>query len=122
MGDEDRRVLLDFGKLQLRGEIFPGPIGERFLESLPREIALQHWGDESYGGIGVDLGQQNPVPDIPPGGLAYTGKGRYLCIFYGQRPAWPVEYIGRITDDWRALRDNRFSTVTVRRENQGAAD
>lgn len=121
MSGDNRRVLLDFGKLQLHAEIFPGPVGDRFLEALPCGITLQHWGEESYGSIGVDLGENNPLPEILPGGLAYTERGRYLCIFYGQRPAWPVEYIGRIMDDWRVLRDNRFPAVTVRRAVTGGS-
>ena len=52
-----------------------------------------------YGSIGKDFGTEDPVSTIPSGGLAYTNRGNYLCIFYGQTPAWPVEYIGNIIDD-----------------------
>ena len=58
--------------------------------------------EEKLGGI--DFGEENPVPDIPPGGIAYTSQGNYVCIFFGQRPAWAVEYIGQIMDDqWEKL-------------------
>ncbi|MFC1862725.1 cyclophilin-like family protein [Thermodesulfobacteriota bacterium] len=43
--------------------------------------------------FGINLGEDNPVPDIPPGGIAYTNNGNFLCIFFGQTPAWSVEYI-----------------------------
>ncbi len=63
-----------------------------------------HWGNEFYGSIGKDLGEENPVPDIPLGGIAYTNQGNYVCFFFGQRPAWAVEYIGQILDDqWEKL-------------------
>nr|WP_319394161.1 cyclophilin-like family protein [uncultured Desulfobacter sp.] len=44
----------------------------------------------------VSLREAKPVPAIPPGGIAYTNNGDYVCIFFGPTPAWPVEYIGQI--------------------------
>ena len=47
------------------------------------------------------------MPDIPAGGLAYTNQGNYFCIFFGQKPAWDVEYIGKIEgDEWKKLIGN----------------
>jgi hypothetical protein len=55
------------------------------------------------------------VPDIPAGGIAYTNNGNYVCIFFGQTPAWPVEYIGQIKDDtWKVLsRKVALNSVSV---------
>ncbi len=86
----------------------------RLYEQLPIRINLQSWGDESYGSIGVDLGEKSPVSDIPPGGIAYTNQGNYLCFFYGQRPAWPIEHVGEILkDEWQQLRSLKPQTVYV---------
>ena len=110
------KVELDFGKFVCRAEFFETEIAFRFVEHLPYEIKLTGWGEELYGNIGVDLGEESPVPMIPPGGLAYTRQGNYFCIFFGQTPAWPVEHIGYIIDgDWERLSDSPgLDSVIVR--------
>ncbi len=98
------KIELDFGSFICRAELFETEIASGFAEHLPYEINLTGWGEELYGTIGIDLGEENPVPMIHPGGLAYTRQGNYFCIFYGQKPAWPVEHIGYIIDgDWERL-------------------
>lgn len=101
---QNKQVVLDFGSLVLEAELFDSPIAAKLFEKLPSTLTLTRWGDELYGDIGLDLGEDKPVPEIPPGGLAYTANGNYLCIFFGQTPAWPVEYIGQINEkSWEKL-------------------
>jgi len=101
------RIELDFGTFVLEAELFDTKIAKKFAEGLPYQVSLTHWGNEFYGSIDKDLGEENPVPDIPPGGIAYTSQGNYVCIFFGQRPAWAVEYIGQMMDDhWEKLAAN----------------
>lgn len=109
-------VLLDFGHFTLDAELFDSPIAKRFAGQLPCAADLAQWGAELYGPIGINLGEENPVPEIPPGGIAYTREGNLVCIFFGQTPAWEVEYIGRITGNhWRKLPGNPpASRVTIR--------
>ena len=61
------------------------------------------------------------MEDIPPGGIAYTNNGNYVCIFFGQRPAWAVEHIGQIADDqWPRLREiSDCRSVTIRAWAEG---
>jgi hypothetical protein len=56
---------------------------------------------------------------ILPGGIAYSSTGNYLCIFFGQDPAWPVEYIGKIEDDqWKILNEKAdIAAVTITGKN-----
>lgn len=110
------QIILDFGSIVLDAELFDSSIATRFAENLPYTINLEKWGNELYGSIGIDLGEENPKSDIPSGGIAYTNKGNYLCIFFGQRPAWQVEYIGQIkSDGWKSLVGNTScSSVTIR--------
>ena len=97
-------IKLDFGILVLEAELFNNNIAKKFADNLPYAINLTQWGNELYGSIDVDLGVEDPIPAIPPGGIAYTNNGNYLCVFYGQTPAWPVEYIGQIkNDEWKKL-------------------
>lgn len=113
---QNKQVILDFGPLVLEATLFDSPVAARFLENLPYTLSLTQWGDELYGSIGIDLGENNPVPEIPAGGVAYTGNGNFLCIFFGQTPAWPVEYIGQINgDSWKRLSETTsVNSLTVR--------
>lgn len=110
-----KKILLDFGSVQLKAELFENKTAAIFYENLPYQIELTSWGREVYGSIGINLGTENPVPTIPPGGLAYTNQGNYFCVFFGQNPAWPVEYIGQIKDEtWKQLLDIRdFQSLKV---------
>ncbi|MBN2428350.1 MAG: hypothetical protein JXK94_08440 [Deltaproteobacteria bacterium] len=109
------QVTLDFQSFVLEGELFDTEIARKLVETLPLDVSLTRWGSELYGPIGVDLGEENPVDEIPPGGIAYTRDGCYVCIFFGQRPAWAVEHIGRITDkQWKRLAEATCSSVKIR--------
>jgi hypothetical protein len=114
------RIILDFGSLLLDARLFDTKVASRFTGNMPYMVDLEKWGNELYGPIGVDLGEEHPVPEIPPGGIAYTNKGNYVCIFFGQRPAWSVEYIGQITGDgWKKLLGNTScKSVTIRSRSE----
>ena len=115
-----KQIELDFGEFILEAELFDTSIAKKFAEKLPYSINLTQWGKELYGSIGVNFGEENPVSDIPPGGIAYTNKNYYLCIFFGQAPAWEVEHIGQIIGDhWKHLINNSLNTsVTVKEKQQ----
>lgn len=116
-----RQIILDFGLFKLDADLFDSAVAQKFAENLPCTISLQQWGDELYGSIGINLGEENPLAKIPPGGIAFTANGNYLCIFFGQTPAWPVEYIGQITGEgWQSLLQNPSpKTVAIRLKDPG---
>jgi len=108
-----KQIELDFGSFILDAGLFDTTIARKFSDKLPYTVSLMQWGKELYGSIGINLGEENPVSAIPPGGIAYTNNGNYLCIFFGQTPAWPVEYIGHIiSDQWKRL-DEKQSNISV---------
>lgn len=109
-------IVLDFGSMVLEADMFDSVVADEFVHNLPCTIPLQKWGDELYGPIGIDLGEETLVPAIPPGGIAYTNNGNYVCIFWGQTPAWPVEHIGQVRGDtWKKLIENpSHGSVTIR--------
>ncbi len=113
-------IELNFGSFALQAELFDNQIAKSFGDKLPYSVDLIQWGKELYGSINLDLGEDNPIPIIPPGGLAYTNNGNYLCIFFGQTPAWPVEYIGKINDeDWKILiKKENIKSVTIKKCEQ----
>ncbi len=109
-------IELDFGVFSCRAELFDKDIARSFAEHLPYDVNLMQWGDELYGSIHRDLGKENPVEKIPPGGLAYSQQGAYICIFFGQTPAWPVDHIGSmINDEWTRLKEvSGINSVNIR--------
>jgi hypothetical protein len=109
-------IVLDFGEFSLRATLKDTVIAEKFYGILPVNVKLTTWGGEAYGPVHSDLGVESPVPSIPRGGLAYTSNGGYICIFYGQTPAWPVEYIGDIDgDSWKRLMEPFPQTVEIKK-------
>ncbi len=113
------RIRMDFGDITLWGRIGDDPVGRKFIDCLPRSVDLTRWGQELYGPLGLDLGEHQPVPDVPSGGIAYSRRGGYLCLFFGQTPAWPVDIIGRMEEGWKDL-DERgdLSRVTISRAEE----
>lgn len=116
-----KKITLDFGLFSCNGELFDVPSAEILAKNLPRTISLEQWGNELYGPVGVELNDDKGyrpklVSEIPPGGIAYSRRGNYLCIFFGQKPAWEVEEIGRIRNtQWRELAgQSRLTRVTIR--------
>lgn len=107
------KIILQFDCGTIEAELKDTAIAEALYDMLPLSIDLITWGDEAYGSIGKDLGEDNPVPEIPGGGLAYTNNGNYLCFFYGQRPAWAVEYVGQMSDEWKMLIDTPPTSVQI---------
>lgn len=98
------KIKLRFKDFELDAELFETETARRFAEGLPYSVELTQWGRELYGPIYKDLGSEHPVSVIPSGGLAYTNRGNYICVFFGQNPAWPVEHVGHISgDNWKKL-------------------
>ena len=101
------KIELDFGSFVLDAELFDSVAAKKFAEHLPYNVNLVQWGNELYGSIKRNLGEEKLFGEIPPGGIAYTGNGNYVCIFFGQTPAWAVEYIGQVSNDqWKLLVKN----------------
>ena len=110
------KIILDFGEFSLNAVLKDTAIAKKFYFELPLKVKLVTWGEEAYGPIHKDLGVESPVPSIPKGGLAYTSNGGYFCIFFGQTPAWPVEYLGDIEGDtWTRLAKPFPLNVEIRR-------
>ena len=109
-------IQLAFDQLELPAELNASPIARQLAELLPLSLELQTWGAEVYGSIGRDLGSHRLQAQVEAGSLAYTNRGNYFCIFFGQQPAWPVDLIGAIpTGDWQKLRSARLSRLTIRK-------
>ncbi len=114
-----KSISLDFGEFTLDAELFDSTVSKKFAQHLPYTVSLEKWGEEVYGPIGINLGEESPIPEIQPGGIAYTNNGNFVCVFFGQRPAWDVEYIGQIVGDgWKKLCNNHSLTSVTIKLNQ----
>lgn len=111
-----RQIILDFGTFDLNTELFDLPICEALVKILPATVELTCWGGELYGPLPLSCNKMGKlIPAIPPGGIAYSYRGPYLCIFFGQTPAWPVELIGKIEGkEWEKLKGVEVDKVTIK--------
>jgi hypothetical protein len=110
------QIILDFATFDLKAELFDLPVCEAFVNILPATVELTSWGGELYGPLPLSCNKMGKlVPAILPGGIAYSYRGPYLCIFFGQTPAWPVEHIGKIEGkEWEKLREAEVDKVTIK--------
>ena len=104
--------------LALRARVFDTPTSRAFIDGCPHQIPSLHaYGDEVYGSLRHALPQHKAQPIIPPGGIAYSAQGQYLCIFFGQRPAWAVDYIAQIEVGYEYLQGRKWRDLVVTRED-----
>jgi hypothetical protein len=76
--------------------------------ALPITSGARIWGDEVYFPIPVDAEPQDAQEEVPSGTLAYWPPGKCFCIFFGQRPASPVNVVGELDgapEQWSAVRE-----------------
>jgi hypothetical protein len=111
------KIILDFGTFNLTAELFDLPVCDALVKILPATVELAAWGGELYGTLPLSCDEKGKlVPTIPPGGIAYSYQGSYLCIFFGQKPAWPVEHIGNIEgNEWGKLKNWEFDKVIIKK-------
>eukprot|EP00310_Coccolithus_braarudii_P017407 CAMPEP_0183346128 /NCGR_PEP_ID=MMETSP0164_2-20130417/11339_1 /TAXON_ID=221442 /ORGANISM="Coccolithus pelagicus ssp braarudi, Strain PLY182g" /LENGTH=180 /DNA_ID=CAMNT_0025517353 /DNA_START=240 /DNA_END=782 /DNA_ORIENTATION=+ len=104
--------------MALRCRVFDTPTGRAFLASCPLTIErLSTFGDEVYGALAVTLPPTAPQSYVPPGGLAYSERGQFLCVFYGQTPAWPVTYFAQIEVGHEVMQGGSWRELTVAMED-----
>lgn len=102
------------GDLTLTAELNDSATAAQLAGCLPTTVRLSRWGDEYYGGCGIDAplaGDAKEVMEV--GELAFWPPGGALCIFFGPTPvsvgdepraASPVNPIGRLTGDSTPLK------------------
>ena len=101
------------GKVTLQAELNDSPAAKAIAARLPFELRMSRWGDEYYGGCGVDAPLAADARDLMEvGELAYWPPGKALCIFFGRTPvscgdepraASEVNPVGRVSGDLAPL-------------------
>ena len=113
------------GDLVLTAELNDSSTAAQLAGSLPTTVRLSRWGDEYYGGCGIDAPLAGDAKEaMCVGELAFWPPGGALCIFFGPTPASvgdepraasAVNPIGRLTSDPGPLKGlGRSVTATLR--------
>ena len=99
-------IRITAGHLELNGYLFDIEPARSLYKLLPVTIDATFWGQEFYGSLPEPLEDagKHLQAKIKPGGIAYSEQGNYLCVFFGQTPAWPVDYLGHIAN-WQRLNE-----------------
>jgi hypothetical protein len=103
-------IVIIVNDLRLNGYLNDSPTARALAEALPISGNAQLWGEEIYfpvPQVAAELDDTaRPVVDV--GDIGYWPTGRALCFFFGLtpasvpgeiRPASPVNFVGRLTDD-----------------------
>lgn len=114
------RIAIQAEELTLQAELDDCATTTRILAALPFEARANRWGDEIYFEIPVSAVLEDDArAEVEVGQVAYWPPGRALCLFFGPTPmsedeqpraASPVNVVGRIHGDARALRNVRDGT------------
>lgn len=114
------RIAIQAEELTLQAELDDCATTTRILAALPFEARANRWGDEIYFEIPVSAVLEDDArAEVEVGQVAYWPPGRALCLFFGPTPmsedeqpraASPVNVVGRIHGDPRALRNVRDGT------------
>jgi hypothetical protein len=103
-------VVVVGGNLVLHGFLNDSPTGQALAKALPLEGAAHRWGDEIYFHVPQVVADLDDTARaaVEVGDLGYWPVGRAFCLFFGLtpasvpgeiRPASPVNWVGRLTDD-----------------------
>jgi hypothetical protein len=117
----DRCIQIHVGDVTLQGELNESPTASLIWEALPIEDMGNRWGAEIYFAIPVKAELDDTARAVVEhGDLGYWPQGHALCIFFGPtpvsrgdeiRPASPVNIVGKIRGDLRALKEVADGTI-----------
>ena len=117
----DRCIQIHVGDVTLQGELNESPTASIIWEALPIEGRGNRWGEEIYFAIPVAAQLDDTARAVVErGDLGYWPQGHALCIFFGPtpvsrgdeiRPASPVNIVGKIRGDLRALKEAAEGTI-----------
>jgi hypothetical protein len=105
------RIRIDEAGVELTAELNESATAALLRDALPLESAAQTWGAEVYFSVPVRTGGEDPQATVTPGAVGYWPPGEAVCLFFGQQPVSPVNLIGTLEGDPRALEAVRDGQV-----------
>ena len=109
----ERIINVTAGSVVIAAELYDTPTADLVWDALPITASGSTWGDEIYFRTPVSAEEQDAVPTVDMGAVAYWPPGQAICLFFGPtpmsvgdeiRPASPVNVFGRIVGDPTALK------------------
>ena len=109
----ERRIKVTAGSVVVTAELYDTPMAELVWDALPITASGSTWGDEIYFRTPVGAEEQDAVPTVEMGAVAYWPPGQAICLFFGPtpmsvgdeiRPASPVNVFGGIVGDPTVLK------------------
>ena len=97
----------------MTAELYDTPTADLVWDALPITASGSIWGDEIYFRTPVSAEEQDAVPTVDMGAVAYWPPGQAICLFFGPtpmsvgdeiRPASPVNVFGQIKGDPTVLK------------------
>ena len=108
-----RNVRITAGGVEVTAELYDTQTADLVWDALPITASGSTWGDEIYFRTPVSAEEQDAVPTVDMGAVAYWPPGQAICLFFGPtpmsvgdeiRPASPVNVFGRIEGDPTVLK------------------
>ena len=82
-----KKIKISSGEIELIGELYDTPTGQRVADALPITGRVNRWGAEIYFSISADADLEADARDVlEPGELGYWPPGKAFCIFWGPTP------------------------------------
>ena len=104
----ERRVRITAVDVVLEAELNGSQTAGLIWDALPLSASASTWGDEIYFSTPIDADEEDAVPTVELGAVAYWPPGRAICLFFGPtpmsvgdeiRPASPVNVVGMMEGD-----------------------
>ena len=108
-----RNVRIRASDVEVTAELYDTQTADLIWDALPITASGSTWGDEIYFRTPVSAEEQDAVPTVEMGAVAYWPPGQAVCLFFGPtpmsvgdeiRPASPVNVFGRIVGDPTVLK------------------
>ena len=81
------KIIFEFEKLSIEGELNDSPTSKALINSLPMEGISQIWGDEIY--FSTSISKENDEwakETVDLGDIAFWPPGNAICLFFGPTP------------------------------------
>ena len=97
------RILIEEAGVKMTAVLNDSATAAQLWAALPLESAAQTWGEEVYFSVPVRTGEEEPQATVTPGTVGYWPPSAAVCLFFGQQPVSPVNPVGALEDDPKAL-------------------
>jgi hypothetical protein len=97
------KIKVTAGQVTVTATLNDSATARLIADALPIDSKTQLWGDEIYFSIPIEAGEEDPQATVESGAVAYWPPGKALCLFFGQQPYSPVNLVGTIDGDPKAL-------------------